>query len=344
MNNTSQIPWRKILLHTAVWLVLFSLPYFLRYDPGRHKDADDKGFFFLNTITTLFWVPLYYLNANVFTPRFINRRRYGMYVLVVLGYYAFALLVHSWAFSFLIRFHPFRFFNSVWFNLLPFVLTLAVSIAIRQAQDRAQSDKLLQERNAENLKSELLFLRSQISPHFMFNVLNNMLAMARLKSDQLEPTIIKLSSLMRYILYESDEEVVLLKKEIDYLQSYIDLQRQRIGNKVALKVRMEAEDEDVTIAPMLLIPFIENAFKHGVSAVEDPAIEIELFTGSNMLYFRVANRFNKGSNEIKDKTSGIGLQNVKRRLNLLYAGRYSLLINDTDNWFTVSLQLNMQRT
>lgn len=149
---------------------------------------------------------------------------------------------------------------------------------------------------------------------------------------------------MRYILYESDEETVSLKKETEYLQSYIDLQRQRIGNKVRLKVRMEPGEEENVIAPMLLIPFIENAFKHGTSAINDPMIDIELYTSSNMLYFRVANKFNKNADEIKDKTSGIGLQNVQRRLNLIYGNRYSLLINDIDNWFTVSLQINLQQS
>ena len=166
--------------------------------------------------------------------------------------------------------------------------------------------------------------------------------MARLKSDQLEPTIIKLSSLMRYILYETDEETVSLKKETEYLQSYIDLQRQRMGNKVQLNIRMEPGEDEYVIAPMLLIPFIENAFKHGTSAINAPVIDIELYTSSNMLYFRVANKYNKDVKEIKDKTSGIGLQNVKRRLNLLYGSRYSLLINDIDNRFTVSLQINLQ--
>jgi sensor histidine kinase YesM len=256
--------------------------------------------------------------------------------------FAFCLLVHGGLFVFLIHSHPFQILKSAIFNLIPFLAALAIGTASRQAQDKVQSDKLMQERHEENLKTELSFLRSQISPHFMFNVLNNMLAMARLKSDQLEPTIIKLSSLMRYILYETDEETVSLKKETEYLQSYIDLQRQRIGNKVQLKVSMDPGEDEYAIAPMLLIPFIENAFKHGTSAIHDPVIDVELYTSSNMLYFRVANKYNKGVDEIKDKTSGIGLQNVKRRLNLLYGDRYSLLINDIDNWFTVSLQINLQ--
>lgn len=298
----------------------------------------------MQILTSVFWIPIYYFNTSVLIPRLLYTRKYFAWAGAVLGLYIVFMILHGWLFSMLIYSRPFKIFPSSLFNLVPFLAVLAIGTATRQAQDKVKSDKLHQERHEENLKTELSFLRSQISPHFMFNVLNNMLAMARLKSEQLEPTIIKLSSLMRYILYETDEETVSLKKETEYLQSYIDLQRQRIGNKVQLKVLMEIGEEEHNIPPMLLIPFIENAFKHGLSAISDPVIEIELHTSGSMLYFRVANKFTKNTDEIKDKTSGIGLQNVKRRLNLLYGNRYSLLINDIDNWFTVSLQLNLQES
>lgn len=341
---SNNIPWRKIMLHVAVWAIVISMPYLMRYDPGlRPKDPDERGFFLLHIFTSLFWVPIYYFNAVFLTRGLLYPRKYIAYAGAVLGMFALCMFVHGSVFTILIHSLPFNILNGVLFNIIPFLAVLAIGTASKQAQDKVRSDKLLRERHEENLKTELSFLRSQISPHFMFNVLNNMLAMARLKSDQLEPTIIKLSSLMRYILYETDEETVSLNKETDYLQSYIDLQRQRIGNKVQLKVRMEPGGDEYAIAPMLLIPFIENAFKHGTSAINDPVIDIELYTSSNMLYFKVANKYNKGVEEIKDKTSGIGLQNVKRRLNLLYGNRYSLLINDIDNWFTVSLQINLQQ-
>ncbi len=343
MNNSKNISWRKCVLHMAAWFIVLSLPYLMHFDSGRPKHPDDNRFLLLQVLTSVLWIPIYYFNTSVLTPRFLYTRKYISYTGGVLGMFAIFLILHGWLFTALVYSRPFRIFPGSLFNLIQFLAVLAIGTASRQAQDKVRSDKLLQERHEENLKTELSFLRSQISPHFMFNVLNNMLAMARLKSDQLEPTIIRLSSLMRYILYETDEETVSLKKETEYLQSYIDLQRQRIGNKVQLKVRMEPGEEEHTIPPMLLIPFIENAFKHGLGAITDPVIDIELHTSGNILYFRVANKFNKDENEVKDKTSGIGLPNVKRRLNLLYGNRYSLLINDIDNWFTVSLQLNLQQ-
>jgi sensor histidine kinase YesM len=168
-----------------------------------------------------------------------------------------------------------------------------------------------------------------------------MVALARKKSDILEPSLIKLSSLLRYMLYETDEEKVLLEKEIDYLRSYIDLQMQRFGSKVKVNVSMEDFDKSYFIEPMLLIPFVENAFKHGTGLIQNAEISVELKAQNNLLQFVVTNQHDNNSQETKDKTSGIGLQNVRRRLNLLYKNNYGLLISDKDNKFVVSLQLNL---
>ena len=146
---------------------------------------------------------------------------------------------------------------------------------------------------------------------------------------------------MRYMLYETDEEKVSLVKEIDYLQSYIDLQQQRFGKKVKVCVDMQTSDESYQVEPMLLIPFVENAFKHGTGMIEDAHINIKLRAENNKLQFLVSNKFNPVSNEVKDKTSGIGLTNVTRRLNLLYGRSHNLSITADNNLYVVSLQLNL---
>jgi two-component system, LytTR family, sensor kinase len=175
----------------------------------------------------------------------------------------------------------------------------------------------------------------------MFNVLNNMVALARKKSDLLEPSLLKFSSLMRYMLYEADEDKVQLDKEIEYLQSYIDLQQQRFGKNLHLKINLQNVDKNYEIEPMLLIPFVENAFKHGTGMIEDAHITVDLKAEKGMLNFYVQNKYDPAAIEIKDKTSGIGLANVKRRLNLLYADKQNLQISEKDNLFTISLQLNL---
>ena len=175
----------------------------------------------------------------------------------------------------------------------------------------------------------------------MFNVLNNMVSLARKKSDQLEPSLFKLSSLLRYMLYETDEEKVLLEREVEYLRSYIDLQLQRFGSKVKVNLVMEDFDGSYFIEPMLLIPFVENAFKHGTGFKQNSEITIELKAKNELLEFMVSNYYDSSIQQVKDKTSGIGLQNVKRRLDLLYTGQHSLSIEHKDNYFTVKLQLNL---
>src|SRR5262249_40157374 len=150
----------------------------------------------------------------------------------------------------------------------------------------------------------------QVNPHFMFNVLNNMVALARKKSDLLEPSLIKLSSLLRYMLYETDEQKVPLEKEVEYLRSYIDLQQQRFGSLVKINVDVHAPDKHYEIEPMLLIPFVENAFKHGTGIIDSPQIDIELSAENDTLKFLVSNKYNEGVEETKDNSSGIGLSNV----------------------------------
>ncbi|MCW3113882.1 MAG: hypothetical protein JWR18_2278 [Segetibacter sp.] len=335
--------WLTVVLHTAVWLLVFSLPYLLRhpYDPQRTKNPDEDGFLYLNLLTNFFWVGVFYLNAFVLTQQFIYKKKYLQYIAILLVVYCLIMLCHGYLFNELIKNRRFIFQMSARYNLTTFLLTVAASITYKLISDKAETDMLFKQKQEENLKSELSFLRSQISPHFIFNVLNNMVALVRLKSDQLEPTIMKLSNLMQYMLYETDEEKVLLGTEVEYLQSYIDLQQQRFGSKVKMNVTLDATEDWLAIEPMMLIPFVENAFKHGVGIIQSPQINIGLSTKDKQLSFDVSNRYNNETEEVKDKTSGIGLPNVIRRLNLLYVNRHELLITRQDGWFSISLKLNL---
>ncbi len=251
------------------------------------------------------------------------------------------MALHYAYFTAFIPSRPFYIRNFFLFNIFPYLFIMASSITYRLIQDKVKEETLSKEKENENLKTELSLLRSQVSPHFMFNVLNNMVALARKNSDQLEPSLIKLSSLMRYMLYETDEEKVPVEKEIEYLQSYIDLQQQRFGKKVAIKTCFTLADKNYQVEPMLLIPFVENAFKHGTGLVEDAQICVQLEAANNQLKFTVKNKHNKDSEEIKDGTSGIGLPNVQRRLNLLYGKNHDLKIINDEDWFTAALTLTL---
>lgn len=368
--------WLEVIWHIIIWLIIFSLPYLIRYnysDRLRIREPEMGPFLYMDIGTKLVWVIIFYLNAFVLTRIFIYRKKYLVYAIIILVMLLLIAWLHnvttehfgggkrhvlfSVAGARAVKIERFEgrpakvmglveYRMGLLFNLVPFALTIAASIVYRMLKDKAKADIAAQKKQEENLKTELSFLRSQISPHFIFNILNNITALARKKSDELEPTVIKLSSLMRYMLYEANEEKVLLKTEVDYLNSYIELQRQRFDSKVAIHAQLDyAAYGGARIEPMLLIPFVENAFKHGVGHIPYPEINIRLSVDKDRLIFNVRNKYNINEEELKDTASGIGLANVNRRLNLLYGEEHELEIakvEDRDNiWFNVALQLKL---
>ncbi|RYY18773.1 MAG: histidine kinase [Chitinophagaceae bacterium] len=336
--------WVGISLHILFWILFFLSPLLLRPvmdNKASFAPSEYRNFFLLHFSNTLMRMALFYSNAYVFVPKLIYRKKYGQYALFLCLSLLVLLFWDQLIFLLLIVGHEPRIWNFFVFNLYPFFFLIIASGALRMGMDKLREDRNNKERETEHLKTELSFLRSQVSPHFMFNVLNNMVALARKKSDELEPSLIKLSSLLRYMLYETDEDKVLLEKEVEYLQSYIDLQKQRFGRNIKININFQQLEGSYTIEPMLLIPFVENAFKHGSGMITNAEIDISLLAKDGILQFGVRNKFNDAIVETRDKTSGIGLVNVKRRLDLLYKKAYSLNIEKKDDWFNVSLELNL---
>jgi two-component system LytT family sensor kinase len=221
----------------------------------------------------------------------------------------------------------------------PFVAILC-SVCHRVIIDNRAKQQLLKERENVHLQSELTFLRSQISPHFMFNILNNLVALARKKSDDLEPAIMNLSQLMRYMLYETDDNKVFLSKEVEYIKSYINLQMLRFATNVKVNMDIQGDISAYTIEPMLLIPFVENAFKHGTGMVENPVIDINLSVDPDvhLMHFKVTNTVSP-LDVSKDTNSGIGISNVIRRLAILHPGKHNLDIVNEHEIFIVDLSI-----
>lgn len=326
-----------VCFHILAWLLLFSLPALFHRENDQPR-VNWKGMFTLRAlIFDACFVSIFYLNALLLIPRLLNRKRIGAYVFSVIGLFILVLLT----LPLIPSEHGQRgFHRETFFLIFPYLFIWAMSTAYRFVSDQVKTEQLLKERENENLKTELSFLRSQVSPHFLFNVLNNMVAMARLRSDLLEPSLIRLSGLMRYMLYESDEAKVPLSREVEYVNSYIELQKIRYAKSLTIKAQLDPGDNQL-IEPMLLIPFIENAFKHGTGIFENPVIEINLKISDGLVDFRVRNKYIPDTEEVKDKTSGIGLANVIRRLNLLYEHKHILSINKENGWFDVSLQIKL---
>lgn len=211
---------------------------------------------------------------------------------------------------------------------------------------RAVTQKQLSEAksSAAHSESELQLLQSQISPHFLFNTLNNMYGLSITQHEKIPPLLLKLSDLLRYSVYDAGKSYVPVKDELGYINNYIDFEKMRIGERLALTTDFEDFNaSDAKIAPMLLIVFIENAFKHSKnSANERIFVHISLKTWSNRLLFTCVNSYSSGQDKIETQHNGLGLDNTKKRLDLLYEHEYRLVIEDTDNTYRVMLQLKMK--
>jgi len=197
----------------------------------------------------------------------------------------------------------------------------------------------------EKLVSELKFLRSQINPHFLFNTLNNIYSLSLQKSDKAPEIILKLSEILRYMLYECNGPMVKLDNEINYIQNYLELEKLRQSEHTKIEFNIEGDYEEVEIAPFLFTPFLENAIKHGVNTViENPCININLIIKEKVLNFKISNTKaeSKTVQQLKKRSGGIGLVNVERRLKLLYPGKYRLRIKNTPSKYTINLDLKFK--
>jgi LytS/YehU family sensor histidine kinase len=189
-----------------------------------------------------------------------------------------------------------------------------------------------------NLQAELRLLKSQVNPHFLFNTLNGIYSQVYHRSNNAELSILKLSEILRYVIYDSSTEMTSLEKDLHYLSNYVDLQRLRLADKVTVNYSIEGDCKDLKIAPLLLITFIENAFKHGISYTHPSVITISLKIFDKTLAMMVNNPI-AGDNSFE--ASGIGLKNVKRRLDLLYFGNYFLDVVQDKNLYLVNLRINL---
>ncbi|WP_299221933.1 histidine kinase [uncultured Aquimarina sp.] len=192
----------------------------------------------------------------------------------------------------------------------------------------------------EQFKSELTQLRNQIHPHFLFNTLNNLYSLIIKKSDDAEDALIRLSGLMRYMLYEANVPKVPLSKEIEYLRNYIDLEKLRLNNTNTIHFTTSM-NKDSKIAPFILMPFVENAFKHGISNDKVSTIEISIISDKDILTMTVYNTKKINSTKNKDEETGVGLVNVQKRLELLYKDKYELTQNETVSYYEIVLTLNL---
>ena len=229
-------------------------------------------------------------------------------------------------------------------NLTLYIFYLGLSFAYCFSRSWIKNEQQKTVLIEEKLGTELNFLKAQINPHFLFNTLNNLYSLAnKANSPELSEGISKLSNLMRYMLYESNNEKVPLNSEIEYIQSFIEIQKLRLAEEddFIIHFNIEGDTNHIFIAPMLLIPFVENAFKHGINFKDSSIIKIELKLHENELIFSVFNSNYKVEHSLEKGRSGIGLENMRRRLELLYPNSHSLEIKEEDEVHGAILKLNL---
>lgn len=338
------------LNHLLVWMTLFisiSLLFSFRMD---WSIVLQRAFFL-----TIAYCLLAYTNIYWLMPNFLQKKKYRQYfmgalLLLALAYGYFCLL-HQYVVQLPPRdfhfpkgteratlFRP-RHYILSFGDLIIGVLVFITSSAIKSAQIAQKKEKETADLKNEKLNTELLFLRSQINPHFLFNSLNNIYTLSLIKSDKTSKMIIMLSDMLRFMLYDCKQNKVTILQEVTYLRNYIALSILKDKGIQNIQTKFLIENEHLMIEPMLLIPFLENSFKHcKIEDLENGWIRLKLTARGNHVNFELANSIPQ--NEFtKDNEGGIGIENVRRRLGLLYKDAHELTIKSTESMFTVKLDL-----
>lgn len=302
-----------------------------------------------NIITVTLGMLLAYFHVYFLLPKFLFKKKNISYIF----FFLIALIVFYIVRTELIFFYinknvwpesqaPQRAyaFNHILVVFLIGIYDVALVTTIKLAIDWVFDRKRIETLQANQLKTELQFLKAQIQPHFFFNTLNNLYALTIEKSEQAPEVVLKLSEIMEYILYDAKEPKIRLLNEINYIQNYIDLERLRYGEKVNIKLNMLGSIEDQSLPPLLFLPFIENCFKHGAIDNNKLIILIEFeVTDSNLLKFSVINNYNLFTQN--KKKHGIGNQNVLRRLELLYKDKFTLNTKIEKQNYIVELSIQL---
>lgn len=326
-----------IVYHILVWLILVILLFLTDDDKTNLKHI---FFYILYSLTN---IGIFYITYFLIAPYFLGNKRYlkgTISAICFLLFLAFGkLVVAVYNKDVLMRYgdhHEKLITNSEYF-LSAIIITLffmLLGYAFRLAINSYQMEQARKRLETEKLNAELAFLKSQINPHFLFNSLNNIYSLAYQKSDKAPEAILKLSEIMRYMLYESNDEKVSLEDEINYLENYIDLQKLRVKEQVYLELKVNVDNFQHRIMPLLVISFLENVFKHGVATDKDHPIRITVEVQNNRLHFKAQN---KKSRLNKDKSGGIGLTNLKRRLELGYPDKHTFIVHDSDDFYSSEL-------
>ena len=347
-----QVNWKRISRnrmwqHLLFWAFAFYvLLHLFAPESGELQKID----YIYTSIFLVTMAPGVYLHTLFLIPVLLSRKRYWLYGLGVVVLMAVTAVFNLFTFEKWIDYVlPGYYFISYYefSDLLKFAGSfVCVAGLLKLARGWfmvSELNRALLLSQQEKTMAELKGLKSQMNPHFLFNSLNSIYSLALNRSEKTPEVILKLSDIMRYVLYEAADDLIDLSKEIAYLKDYIELQKLRSGRRAEISLTINGDPERVQIAPLLLLPLVENSFKHGVKGETGKTfVHMELSVSDGCIIFVVEN--NKGStdNVEKDGGGGIGLVNVRKRLELLYPGRHELIIDDAQETFRVELMLKSE--
>lgn len=331
-------------IHVIAWGLLLMVPFISSYKVIKSLALISENISLIPIITLSFiLIVIFYFNYFILIPKFLLIKKYLLYVITLVLSIVTAFVL-SGIFLNLSNFKPgnLESINPVFIKIEPIfrangflllIISILASIALTINNHLRQTEK-------EKLSAQISSLKSQINPHFLFNTLNNIYATALDKSPQTADMVERLSEMMRYTMKETQNDFVPLEEEINYINNYIELQKLRLESKIKFDYQIEGEFTELQIAPMLLIPFVENAFKHGVNSEQNSHIRINIKASESELHFLVANNKVKVLSDTIEH-NGLGIENTKHRLKLIYPSRHLLTIKETENEFIISLHINL---
>lgn len=338
---------KGLLYHVFFWIIFF-LFLLVNRDDSISLGTDMANKF----LRVLFYISIVYLNLYYLFPTYLKTNKLFTYltllILLVVVATPIEVVLHYWLFkSDTTTFgEVFTFKNNSSFFLGSFFVGFSSTI-YKIINDWMEHQRERLDLQRQNLTSELKFLKTQINPHFFFNTLNSLYALTLKKSDRAPEIVLKLSDMMRYMLYESNEKLISLNKEIEYMKNYLELEKIRHGENFKMEMNIIGSPDGHRIAPLLFIPFLENSFKHGIDhELKSGYISINLVIKDKNIHIEVINSVPESDaviNSQKAKIGGIGLTNVRRRLNILYPKRHKLQIDKTEKEFRVTLDLQLNK-
>ncbi|MBE7178090.1 MAG: histidine kinase [Mucilaginibacter polytrichastri] len=342
-----------VFVHVVVWTLFGNL--LLLYGPLTWDIQIPLPFWIKQGVVFVSLIALYYFNARLLVPRFLFAGKTAVFVLLIIGLTVFLMFFYEWMESALhVREamekamdgmkHYKKNSRVIPFNGFLFLMVgtvLGISTSIKSIQKTQHDSELRLQLEQQKTASELAYLKAQINPHFFFNTLNNIYALTLIDAEHSRQALHKLSRMMRYLLYETQNDSTLLSKEIAFIKDYIELMKLRVNENITVLFEEPAQLEDKSVSPMLFLPYVENAFKHGISSVQNGHIYIFFRQNAERTQMEVVNTVFNDKPASLEEGSGIGLNNTSRRLDLLYPGKYTLKSGKTPDESEYRVKLNL---